>query len=176
MSKIFTGLNFEDRQRVLRKLIEEFSAQKPLHPKILEFAYCLNNNQLQTSNQVCIAALQALSCFITDYSPNQNANLQRDFLDEWTHITEFIKRSYWLHAGVLNALSELYKAIQALILRNQGLAELKSEIKEVIDTYIQEKIIEAQTLMVSLGCTLFSKTKPETIMVVGSTMVFDQIF
>ena len=56
------------------------------------------------------------------------------------------------------------------------MAELKGEIRDVIDTYIKEKIIEAQTLMVSLGCTLFSKTKPETIMVIGSTMVFGRIF
>lgn len=54
--------------------------------------------------------------------------------------------------------------------------KIRSEINEFIETYIQEKIIYAQQQMVTYGEDLFNKKKHETIMVLGCSMVFDELF
>lgn len=79
---------------------------------------------------------------------------------------------------MLNALEELQKTIQYLTLQTLTLDEIKSRVQEKIEDYIKEKIISAQDLMVKLGIDLFSKNKnkPETIMVIGNSMVFDNLF
>ena len=101
---------------------------KALHPRILELAYDLDRSRYTSSNQVCIASLKALCHFLKDFEPKEGSDLGRELLDEWNHVNEFIKSSYWLHAGVLNALADLWKAIQSLIFKRLTLKELKIQI------------------------------------------------
>lgn len=63
-----------------------------------------------------------------------------------------------------------------MIGKNLKMEQIRTLTNDFIQTYIQEKIIFAQQQMVKLGQELFSKRKHETIMVVGSSMIFDNLF
>ena len=60
--------------------------------------------------------------------------------------------------------------------RDISLSEFKEKITDYIDHFISEKIVNAQEPMVRNGVGLFSKTKQETIMVVGANIIFDLVF
>ena len=59
---------------------------------------------------------------------------------------------------------------------DKSLEEIQETIFDKIDTYIDERIIKAQDVMAQNAASLFSRDKPETIMVIGTNYVFDLLF
>lgn len=88
---------------------------------------------------------------------------------------EFIKKAFPMVTGVQNAIDEVWDQLDHLITKGRSIEVIKTEITNSIETYIKEKIVFAQQEMANLGQKLFRK-KHETIMVVGNTMVYDELF
>lgn len=78
--------------------------------------------------------------------------------------------------GVSNAFKDLWHEAEKLMVMDKTYEVVKQELNYFIETYVQEKIQNAQKLIVELGKQLISKTKHEQIMVVGTSTIFDELF
>jgi translation initiation factor 2B subunit (eIF-2B alpha/beta/delta family) len=100
-------------------------------------AFKLTSDTFFSTNQVCIATLNALSTFLQDFKPNPDDILSRELPDEWTHIVHFIKDAYPFSAGVENAIDEVWQQVSHLLLTKElTMDKIKLVIREFIETYI----------------------------------------
>lgn len=85
-----------------------------------------------------------------------------------------------LHAGVINAINDIGKEILKIIEKGHKnkLSEdqIKLNIQDYIENYIEEKIVLAHDSMIHHGVNLISKHRKETIMVIGHSNVFQSLF
>ena len=92
----------------------DFSSDKNLdiNPAILQLAVQLQNNTLQSSNQITIGTLLAVKEFFNDFEPPGDRTLFHEMNDEWTKVVNFIKETKQLQAGVDNALEDTKRVMQ----------------------------------------------------------------
>lgn len=98
---------------------------RDIHPSILRLILNMQTNTLENSNQVCISALNAIRDFFNDYRIGEGedgraptAVFSRDHLLDlqahWAKVISFIKDSKRLHEGVINALNEADRVVNAI--------------------------------------------------------------
>lgn len=129
------------------------------------------------TNQICIAILDTLASFINDFKPvDEKRMLQRELTDEWHHVLEFIEAAFQFSEGVQNAVLEIWDQLENCLNKGYTMDKIREKIVEDIQRYITERILAAQTQMVKLGKELFNRKKHETIMVLGTSVIFDNLF
>lgn len=96
--------------------------------------------------------------------------------DEWHHVLEFIEAAFQFSEGVQNAVLEIWDQLENCLNKGYTMDKIREKIVEDIQRYITERILAAQTQMVKLGKELFNRKKHETIMVLGTSVIFDNLF
>ena len=140
-----------------------------------------------------IAALFALRVVLDDFVKKVISKDGEDVMDleidaqtwyqlqeEWTQSTSFIKDSKRLHEGVMNALEDADRVLMSRAGSDTDdqatLRDVQTKMNQWITSYIENKIVFAQEEMLRLGIQLFSKTHPDTIMVMGQGLVLERLF
>jgi translation initiation factor 2B subunit (eIF-2B alpha/beta/delta family) len=114
------------------------------YPRLVELALELQRNPSWSSNQVCIAVLLACQQIVWEFAPADKMHVGRELLAEWQEVVRCILSMKQLYVGLLNALQEVQKNIQNLILTVNNVNEIKTRVVSDIQTYIEEKIVLAQ--------------------------------
>lgn len=142
-----------------------------MHPAIKECGLKLiSGDQLQSTNQVTVAILLAMYEFIKDFKPQKKGIIFHQELlgllrDQVVPYFKQCRRQ--LLSGTLNVMDHLRSQITHFS-RDCDLEELRSRSLDCIDTYIDNRILYAQDLLIRNGSSIISEKREETLLVYGN--------
>ena len=102
--------------------------------------------------------------------------MERQITEQWEKLTQFIRGTKQLHAGVENALQDAQRIIEKLCATDISLQAFRGDMAKWIDCYIEDKIVFAQEEMIRQGLKLLSRSKKDHIMVIGLNIVLEKLF
>ncbi|XP_015844479.1 translation initiation factor eIF2B subunit delta isoform X1 [Peromyscus maniculatus bairdii] len=113
-----------------------------IHPAVVRLGLQYSQGLISGSNARCIALLRALQQVIQDYTTPPNEELSRDLVNKLKPYISFLTQCRPLSASMCNAIKFLNKEITGMSSSKRE-EEAKSELREAIDRYVQEKIVLA---------------------------------
>lgn len=113
-----------------------------IHPAMVRLGLQYSQGLVSGSNARCIALLHALQQVIQDYTTPPSEELSRDLVNKLKPYISFLTQCRPLSASMCNAIKFLNKEITGMSSSKRE-EEAKSELREAIDRYMQEKIVLA---------------------------------
>ncbi|KAF2666694.1 IF-2B-domain-containing protein [Microthyrium microscopicum] len=122
---------------------------KDVHPAVLAFGLQLSSYQICGSTARCIGMLKCFKSVIRDYTIPPDNTLARHFIPHCLSAqVEYIKSARPTSIGMGNAIRHLKDAI-VKVDPEMPEADAKAHLLEVIDTFINERIRAADTVIVN---------------------------
>uniref|UniRef100_A0A096MIS3 Translation initiation factor eIF2B subunit delta n=1 Tax=Rattus norvegicus TaxID=10116 RepID=A0A096MIS3_RAT len=113
-----------------------------IHPAMVRLGLQYSQGLVSGSNARCIALLHALQQVIQDYTTPPNEELSRDLVNKLKPYISFLTQCRPMSASMCNAIKFFNKEVTGMSSSKRE-EEAKSELKEAIDRYVQEKIVLA---------------------------------
>ncbi|XP_038174465.1 translation initiation factor eIF-2B subunit delta isoform X2 [Arvicola amphibius] len=137
---LFSHLPQYSRQNSLTQYMSVPSSV--IHPAMVRLGLQYSQGLVSGSNARCIALLHALQQVIQDYTTPPSEELSRDLVNKLKPYISFLTQCRPLSASMCNAIKFLNKEITGMSSSKRE-EEAKSELREAIDRYVQEKIVLA---------------------------------
>ncbi|XP_075811120.1 translation initiation factor eIF2B subunit delta isoform X1 [Microtus pennsylvanicus] len=137
---LFSHLPQYSRQNSLTQYMSVPSSV--IHPAMVRLGLQYSQGLVSGSNARCIALLHALQQVIQDYTTPPSEELSRDLVNKLKPYISFLAQCRPLSASMCNAIKFLNKEITGMSSSKRE-EEAKSELREAIDRYMQEKIVLA---------------------------------
>ncbi|KAK7796595.1 hypothetical protein U0070_024812 [Myodes glareolus] len=137
---LFSHLPQYSRQNSLTQYMSVPSSV--IHPAMVRLGLQYSQGLVSGSNARCIALLHALQQVIRDYTTPPSEELSRDLVNKLKPYISFLTQCRPLSASMCNAIKFLNKEITGMSSSKRE-EEAKSELREAIDRYVQEKIVLA---------------------------------
>ncbi|XP_031212717.1 translation initiation factor eIF-2B subunit delta isoform X1 [Mastomys coucha] len=113
-----------------------------IHPAMVRLGLQYSQGLVSGSNARCIALLHALQQVIQDYTTPPSEELSRDLVNKLKPYISFLTQCRPMSASMCNAIKFLNKEVTGMSSSKRE-EEAKSELREAIDRYVQEKIVLA---------------------------------
>lgn len=113
-----------------------------IHPAMVRLGLQYSQGLVSGSNARCIALLHALQQVIQDYTTPPNEELSRDLVNKLKPYISFLTQCRPMSASMCNAIKFFNKEVTGMSSSKRE-EEAKSELREAIDRYVQEKIVLA---------------------------------
>ena len=142
-----------------------------MHPAVKECGLRLiSGDQLQSTNQVTVAILLAVFEVIKDFKPEDKALIWHQQLTRhlYDQIFPYFEKCRRLLSGTQNALTHFKTQLSLVIQESDSLEQLRPVTLQKIDSFIDNRILYAQDLLLSNGTSIISEKREETLLVYGN--------
>ncbi|GAB1297228.1 Translation initiation factor eIF-2B subunit delta [Apodemus speciosus] len=136
------GLRIQSQSLLPPTPVQQTKLLDPVYETMVRLGLQYSQGLISGSNARCIALLRALQQVIQDYTTPPSEELSRDLVNKLKPYISFLTQCRPMSASMCNAIKFLNKEVTGMSSSKRE-EEAKSELREAIDRYVQEKIVLA---------------------------------